>query len=105
MKKLFLLAVLGTPSIAFAGAENGGFSNMNCTQAIAWTANQIATPPPPNFTQKKWNKFIGNGGAETVAIQILSVLPRSPCNTNSLLEKNPAIGTADGKNRGVRSAP
>ena len=76
MKKYILLtALIAAPNISFAGK----LSSMNCTQAITWVASQIASPPPPNFTQKEWNKFVSNGGSETVAIQILSVLPGSPC--------------------------
>lgn len=104
MKKIILLAaILAVPNISFAVAEKDDFSNMNCTQAVTWAASQIASPPP-NFTQKEWDKFVSNGGSEAVAIQILSVFPGSPCNTNSLLEKYPASGAAGGKNRGARSA-
>jgi len=104
MKKYILLvAVILAPSTSFAGSSDD-FINMNCTQAITWAAAQIASPPPPNFTPKEWSKFTSNGGSETVAIQILSLLPGSPC-TNFLPEKYPASDVVDGKNRGERSAP
>jgi len=83
MKKYILLAaILTIPNIAWAAAtESAAFNNMNCTQAVTWAASQIASPPPPNFTPEEWFKFVSNGGAETIAIQLLSALPNSPCNT------------------------
>jgi len=91
MKKLILLtAMIISPTVSIAEPTTD-FANMNCTEAVAWAAAQITSPPPLHFTQKEWNKFMIKGHPETAAISILSVMPGSPCFKSSP-EKNPVSG-------------
>jgi len=97
MKKYFLLIAVIASSPSFAGAATEDFANMNCTDAIAWTASQIILNQPPNTMPLNWKK----GQAQTLAIELISMSPQSPCRTNSLPEKNPASDVVDGKNGGA----
>jgi len=96
MKKFILLtAMIISPTISFAAD-----ASMDCTQAVAWLAKKIIDNQPPNTEPKVWKK----GQPQTLAIELINMLPQSPCRTNLSPEKNPASGKADGKNRGAKRA-